>query len=80
MRLTFNTKAEAQAVADRIFKDMAVDLEPGTTAWAIPYQDRNKDGTPLNTQWHVGVDERCRSVLTEAEVAQVQEWVAKEPL
>ncbi len=78
MRLTFTTKAEAQAVADRIFKDMAGSLEPGTTAWAIPYQDTDKDGKPIDTLWHVTVDERARPVLTEAEVATIPEWEEKE--
>ena len=46
----------------------------GTARWAIPYQDTDKDGKPVGTNWHIGVDERCRNVLVKDEIAQVLEW------
>lgn len=87
MRLTYITQAEAQAVADRIHDDLietdalyAKSVELGhTKRWAVPYQDMDKDGKPLNGLWHVTIDERCRGVLTEAERTAVPEWQEKQP-
>ena len=76
--LVFNTRAEAQAVANRIYADMAGKLEPRTVRWAIPYQILDKDGRPLDSKWHVTVDERVRGVLKTTEKAQVKEWTEKE--
>ncbi len=73
MRLSYATRAEAQAVADRIFNDMQGDLEPGTIRWAIPCRDVDLDGNPSDTWWHVAIDERVVGVLTEEEIASVPE-------
>lgn len=89
MRLTYSTQAEAQAVADRIDTDLE-QADPiyaaskqlfrdsggarGTARWATPYQDLDKDGKPVDTLWHVTVDQRPRKALTEAEVAGFPEW------
>lgn len=73
--LIFDTKAEAQAIADRIYADMRGKLEPRTVRWAIPYQTVDKDGRVVDSKWHVTVDERVRGVLSIAEKAQVKEWV-----
>lgn len=76
--LTFDTKAEAQAVANRIYADMAGKLEPRTVRWAIPYQIVDKDGKVVDSKWHVTVDERVRGVMKATEKAQVKEWTEKE--
>jgi hypothetical protein len=68
MRLTFPDQKSAQARQDKIFSDIQGKLEPGTTSWAIPYQDTDKDGKSVDTLWHITVDDRCRTVLTNAEV------------
>ncbi len=65
MRLSYQTRCEAQAVADRIFNDARWKREPGTVRWAIPYQDAGG--------WHVAIDDRVVCVLTEEEIASVPE-------
>jgi len=89
MKLTFASKADAQARADKIHVALIADSplyaesvalyifsagKAGTARWAIPYQDTDKDGKPVGTNWHIGVDERCRNVLVKDEIAQVLEW------
>lgn len=76
-RLSYPDQKSAQAVADRIYADMRVvpnALEPGTTAWAVPYQDTDANGKPIGSNWYIDVDERCRAYLTAGEVATVAEW------
>ncbi len=47
-----------------------------TLRWAIPFQDLDAQGVPIGTNWFVTVDDRCRYVLTPAEIATVPEWAA----
>ncbi len=52
----------------------------GTARWDFPKQDLEQDdkspnfGNPLDTLWHVTVDERPRPVLTKAETDSIPEW------
>jgi hypothetical protein len=76
MRLTYNTLAEAQAVADRIHTSMiatvpdyAASVNAGhTLAWAVPGQDRDLTGVLLSANWYVAVNDRCMACLSAAEV------------
>lgn len=82
MRLTFNTQVAAQARADSIHTDMmAADAEYAAQArrWAIPFQDLDESSNPVDTLWHVAVSDRCRAVLTAAEVSTIPEWIQVEP-
>lgn len=74
-RLSYATQAAAQAVANRIFADMQKTgaLEPLTTAWAIPYQDKDIDGNVLAPDWFVTVNERCADFMASDELASVPE-------
>lgn len=67
MRLTFATQKEAQDRADKFYADMQGHLEPGTVRWAIPYQDLDKDGKPIGTDWYVTVDQRVLGVMVGTE-------------
>ena len=52
----------------------------GTARWGFPYQDLEQDekspnfGKPINTLWHVTVDNRVRPVMVKAEVDTISEW------
>ena len=67
-RLEFSTRIEAQAFADKMHANMiAVDpdyaksVQKGhTTAWAIPYQERDAAGKVVGTLWYVNVKDRGR--------------------
>lgn len=82
MRLTYSTKAEAQIRADSIHaaliatdKLYAESVNAGhTKQWAIPYQDTDEAGKPINTEWHIVVNNQARGVMTAAEVALFPEW------
>jgi hypothetical protein len=77
VRLDFQTKDEAQAMADKIHQWMiandaayAQSVKDGhTTAWAIPYQDKDKDNKVINPDWFVNVKERSVKSLSAAEEA-----------
>lgn len=67
-RLEFATQEEAQTAADRIhLKMIEVDADYArsvslghTTAWAIPYQDRDANGNVIGTLWYVNIKDRGR--------------------
>jgi hypothetical protein len=75
MRLTYSTQSTAQAVCDRIHASMiATDADYAQSAeanqtlrWAVPSQDVDDAGNPVGTNWYVGVNDRCRGVLTDDE-------------
>lgn len=66
-RLSFPTRAEAQAKADAIHDWMlandtayAASVMAGhTTKWADPMQDVDDDGNVVGSMWYVPVSERC---------------------
>lgn len=74
-RLQFATQAEAQSCADSIHSRMiasvpsyAASVAAGqTTAWAVPYQDRDSEGNVIGTEWYVSAKQRCWPVLTAEE-------------
>ena len=74
MKLTYPTQAQAQAVADRIHADLiatspeyAASVAAGQTVrWAVPEK--------AGSSWAVAVSDRCRSVMTSAEIALIPEW------
>ena len=77
MKLTYSTKAEAQTRADSIHAALikadplyAESVSAGhTKQWAIPYQDMDEAGKPIDTKWHVTVNDQVMAVLTVDEVA-----------
>jgi len=50
----------------------------GTARWAIPYQDLDANGKPVDTKWRVTVDTRAKNALTPAEKAEVPELTAQQ--
>jgi len=47
----------------------------GTARWAIPYQELDQNGNPIDSNWHVTVDNRVRGQVTSAEKrANIPEW------
>ena len=54
----------------------------GTARWDFPWQDIEQDekspnfGKPIDTLWHITVDERARRVMVKAEVDTISEWQA----
>lgn len=81
MRLTFNTQSAAQARANSIHADMvATNAEYAAQAvcWAIPFQDLDEAGNPIDTLWYINVGDRCRAVLTVAEISTIPEWATPE--
>lgn len=75
MRLEFALKADAQAFAAKVHAQMiatnpdyAKSVTAGqTTAWAIPYQDRDAEGKVIGTLWYVNVKYRCLGAMTAQE-------------
>ena len=90
MKLTFTSKADAQARADKMHVDLKMtsalykascDLydahggkKGGTARWAFTQQELDKAGKPIDTLWHVTVDSRVRPVMVKAEVDTISEW------
>lgn len=81
-RLEFATQQEAQDCADSLHQrmvgqDSAYGTSAGsgkTTAWAIPYQDRDRDDNIIPTSpWYVNVKNRCDRVMTQQERTAVVE-------
>lgn len=74
MRLTFPTEAEAQTKADAIHAHMIATwpeyaksvTEGRTLAFAIPYQDLDKDGKPFG-DWYLNFKERHLDALSAQE-------------
>lgn len=77
MNLAQTDRGLAQAVANRIHNDLIADsplyaasVAAGQTLrWAIPYQEKDRNGNVIDPNWRVTVDERVRGVLTSAERA-----------
>lgn len=88
LKLTYLTQADAQTRAASLHTQLkatnslyraSCDLYdaggPGGTArWDVPKQDVDKFGVPLDTKWHVTVDNRVRPVMTKAETGTIVEW------
>ena len=85
-RLEFSTRIEAQAFADKMHANMiAVDpdyaksVQKGhTTAWAIPYQERDIDGKVVGTLWYVNVKDRGRKACEPADATRLKTFAVKE--
>ena len=85
MKLSYLTKAEAQAKADSIHAQMiasdplyAESVASGQCKrWAIPYQDMDESGKPIDTKWHITVKELARKTLTALEISKVSEWLSQ---
>ena len=85
-RLEFATRIEAQAFADKMHANMiAVDpdyarsVKAGqTTAWAIPYQDRDAAGKVIGTLWYVNVKDRGRKAAEPADLVKLKPFAVKE--
>ena len=79
-RLEFATRIEAQAFADKMHANMiAVDPEYAksvakghTTAWAIPYQERDAAGKVVGTLWYVNVKDRGRKACEPADATRLK--------
>jgi hypothetical protein len=75
MRLEFTTQSSAQSFADRLHSWMisnypwySESVSKGqTTAFAIPYQDRDIDGNILSASWYVNLKERALGGLSQEE-------------
>ena len=85
-RLEFATRIEAQAFADKMHANMiAVDPEYAksvqkghTTAWAIPYQERDAAGKVIGTLWYVNVKDRGRKAAEPADLVKLKPFAVKE--
>ena len=85
-RLEFATRIEAQAFADKMHANMiAVDpdyaksVQKGhTTAWAIPYQERDAAGKVIGTLWYVNVKDRGRKAAEPADLVKLKPFAGKE--
>ena len=85
-RLEFATRIEAQAFADKMHANMiAVDpdyaksVQKGhTTAWAIPYQERDEAGKVIGTLWYVNVKDRGRKAAEPADLVKLKPFAVKE--
>ena len=85
-RLEFATRIEAQAFADKMHANMiAVDPEYAksvakghTTAWAIPYQERDAAGKVVGTLWYVNVKDRGRKAAEPADLVKLKPFAVKE--
>lgn len=91
MKLTYLTKAEAQARADKLHADLiatnplyaesAALYDPehpekgGTARWCFPQQTLDAEGKVVNPLWAVAVDEKVVATLSTAEIAKVPELV-----
>ena len=85
-RIEFATRIEAQAFADKMHANMiAVDPDYAksvakghTTAWAIPYQDVDKDGNPISKSlWYVNVKDRGRKAAEPADLIRLKPFAEK---
>ena len=84
-RLEFATRIEAQAFADKMHANMiAVDPEYAssvakghTTAWAIPYQERDAAGKVVGTLWYVNVKDRGRKAAEPADLIRLKPFAEK---
>lgn len=82
MRLEFATQGAAQIKANRFHADMIAEnaqyarsVSLGHTArWAIPYQDLDAAGVPINTLWWVNVKARVLPTLTAPETAALKPY------
>jgi hypothetical protein len=80
MRLTYQTRDEARTKADEVHQHMistnpeyAKSVTEGRTlAFAIPYQDLDKDGKPIDTLWHINFKERHMPSLDQEELAELK--------
>ena len=79
-RLEFATRIEAQAFADKMHanmisvdRDYASSVAKGhTTAWAIPYQERDAAGKVVGTLWYVNVKDRGRKACEPADATRLK--------
>lgn len=94
-RMSFTTKKEADDFAARVHAAMRLSnklyrdscnlydrfggAKGGTRAWAKAHQDKDKNGVPINTLWHIDVDWRPRKVMTKAETDTIPEWKTATP-
>ena len=85
-RLEFATRIEAQAFADKMHANMiAVDPDYAksvqlghTTAWAIPYQERDAAGKVIGTLWYVNVKDRGRKAAEPGDLTKLKPFAEKE--
>ena len=85
-RLEFPNRIEAQAFADKMHANMiAVDRDYArsvskghTTAWAIPYQERDAAGKVIGTLWYVNVTDRGRKAAEPADLVKLKPFAVKE--
>lgn len=85
-RLEFATRIEAQAFADKMHANMisvdpdyAKSVQKGhTTAWAIPYQERDAAGKVVGTLWYVNVKDRGRKACEPADATRLKTFAVKE--
>ena len=85
-RLEFATRIEAQAFADKMHANMisvdpdyAKSVQKGhTTAWAIPYQERDAAGKVVGTLWYVNVKDRGRKAVEPADATRLKTFAVKE--
>lgn len=85
-RLEFATRIEAQAFADKMHANMiAVDRDYAgsvakghTTAWAIPYQERDAAGKVVGTLWYVNVKDRGRKAAEPGDLVKLKPFAVKE--
>ena len=79
-RLEFATRILAQAFADKMHANMisvdpdyAKSVQKGhTTAWAIPYQERDAAGKVVGTLWYVNVKDRGRKAAEPADLVKLK--------
>ena len=84
-RLEFATRIEAQAFADKMHAnkisvdpDYAKSVAAGhTTAWAIPYQERDIDGNIVGTLWYVNVKDRGRKACEPSDLVKLKSFAEK---
>jgi hypothetical protein len=80
MMLTFVSEQAAQAKALQIHEWMIANSDAyaesvaagKTTAWAVPYQQKDEDGNVIDPAWCVNVKDRCLGALTDSERAAVK--------
>jgi len=76
MKLTYAAQATAKAKADALHAWLiANNIRYGasvtagqTNCWAIPYQERDRLGNIIDTNWAVTVKEKCRGAMSAAEL------------
>ncbi len=85
-RIEFATRIEAQAFADKMHANMisvdpdyAKSVQKGhTTAWAIPYQERDAAGKVVGTLWYVNVKDRGRKACEPSDATRLKVFAVKE--